>query len=35
MVFLLYGIYAITIALIVPVLTLNSTSKISYKQKDE
>ena len=35
MIFLMYGMIAIAAALIMPVITLNSTSKISFKQKKE
>ena len=35
MIFLMYGMVAIAAALIMPVITLNSTSKISSKQKVE
>ena len=35
MIFLMYGMVAIAAALIMPVITLNSTSKISFKQKEE
>ena len=35
MIFLMYGMMAIAAALIMPVITLNSTSKISFKQKKE
>ena len=35
MIFLMYGMIAIAAALIMPVITLNSTSKISFKQKEE
>ena len=35
MIFLMYGMMAIAAALIMPVITLNSTSKISFKQKEE
>ena len=35
MIFLMYGMVAIAAALIMPVITLNSTSKISLKQKVE
>ena len=35
MIFLMYGMMAIAAALVMPVITLNSTSKISFKQKEE